>query len=87
MTAVEKKTPIVPALRTVNRCGVHAREDLKPDRIGEHWQHQGRQCAHFVRHRERNNDNRPPQTTVSQSFKGVLRPQPGQQKAKPRGFR
>ena len=67
----------------------HARHDIKPGHVIGDWAFTGNtedgRCAHFVRHRERNNYQQTghPRTTVSQPFKGFSDPNSGQQKAKP----
>ena len=70
----------------------HAREGIqKGHRVGDYaftGNTKDGRCAHFVRHRERNNYQQTghPRTTVSQPFKGFSDPNPDQQKQSPRGF-
>ena len=70
----------------------HARHDIKSGHVIGDWAFTGNtkdgRCAHFVRHRERNNNQQTghPRTTVSQPFKGFSDPNSGQQKAKPPRF-
>ena len=89
MTAVERRTAIAAGPLMASRCGVTTPAKgfrratalvITPSQATPMTA-----CAHFVRHRERNNYQQTghPRTTVSQPFKGFSDPNPDQQKAKP----